>query len=85
MKFKETERIIGKIKLKFKKYQYRYNYIFSLFLISLFLIRVFINTILCKLNTILSAKNFQPGQKTVLFIEPFQQGYGDLFFQTPLF
>lgn len=85
MKSEEIKHIIGRIELKFKKYQYSHNYIYSLLLIFLFLIKNGINVILCKLNIVLSVKNFQQGQKTMLFIEPPQQGYGDILFQIPLF
>ena len=74
---------IGRIRLKFKKYNYGHGYIISVFYISAFIIRTFLNLIFLKLNILLSSKKQKP--ERVLFIEPPQQGYGDLLFQTPLF
>mgnify|MGYP001571614436 FL=1 len=74
---------IGRTMLKFKKYKYNHNYIVSMFYISAFTIKTFLNLILLKINILLSSNNQK--QKRVLFIEPSRQGYGDLLFQIPLF
>ena len=74
---------IGRIRLKFKKYEYSHNYIVSVFYTSVFIIKAFLNLILFKINILLSSNNQK--QKRVLFIEPPRQGYGDLLFQIPLF
>ena len=83
MKNLEDKHKIGRIRLKFKKYEYSHNYIVSAFYTSAFIIMAFLNSILLKINILLSSNNQK--QKRVLFIEPPQQGYGDLLFQTPLF
>lgn len=77
---------IGRIGLKYRKYRYKHSKPYSLILILLYIIRNLINIFLLRINLVLSLSSMLKNhRKRILFIEPPQQGYGDLLFQTPIF
>lgn len=72
---------IKRLSNKFNKNKLHYGMFFSCFYIIFFVARDIINHLIIRL---ISTKN-GPETKKILFIEPVNQGYGDLFFQTSLF
>ncbi|MBI4993692.1 hypothetical protein HZC33_01910 [Candidatus Wolfebacteria bacterium] len=79
------KRKISRIQLKYQKYRFKYSSIKSGLKIILFLIQNCLNIILLHINLFNSLIKREISGNCVLFIEPPQQGYGDLFFQTPIF
>jgi len=76
---------ISRIDLKYKKYLLEHNKVIARAYIILFLMRNLLNILLLMIHSLALFQNKDAGPKDILFIEPLQQGYGDLFIQTPLF
>lgn len=74
---------ITRLLKKYNKIRKNHTLIFSLLYIIWFTIKDFLNDLLIKIVKI--DHNISNNIKNVLFIEPINQGYGDLFFQTSLF
>lgn len=75
----------ARVKRKFCKYKDSVGVTVALFLISAYVARdvtTYIFTLLIKLLQRFPKRNIST---RALFVEPYQQGYGDLIFQTPLF
>lgn len=73
---------IRRLLKKYDKIRKRYTLFFSLLYIIWFVVRDLLNDLLVR---IVKIDNNISNIKNVLFVEPINQGYGDLFFQTSLF
>lgn len=73
---------INRLLKKYSKIRKNHTLIFSLLYIAWFAIRDLLSNLLVR---IVKTSNDISDIKNVLFIEPVNQGYGDLFFQTSLF
>ena len=73
------------MKRKFCKYREKSGALFAFILIIRYVLRDLINYLLTLIIKKIIGKESRFKNKEILFIEPFQQGFGDLIFQTPLF
>ena len=73
------------MKRKFCKYREKSGVLFAFILIIRYVLRDLINYLLTLIIKKIIRKESRFKNKQILFIEPFQQGFGDLIFQTPLF
>lgn len=74
-----------RVKKKLCKYIKKYGAILAFILIIRYILRDLINYTLTILIKRIIGNKTSFKNKRILFIEPFQQGFGDLIFQTPIF
>ncbi len=74
-----------RIKRKYTKYKENYGVFLSVLRIILYILRDLLNHFLVTLVIKSKSNRNQSNSKRILFLEPRQQGYGDLIFQTPIF